>query len=359
MPGQPNYISHVVSPDIRAPLTRAALKWLQSSEPLLQHATEAAADSQMLAARKALGGLCDKHSLEFAELARHSAALGLDVQSIDDHARHIQQMLEGIYSDEGWTMSHESDLKVLYKHVKGQPYHSVRMEAILDAPIEHALAMAVEFDLVKTWNRFVTDSVILHAKKRRYPFLSYFYGSMWTPFVIFGACVKAEGYDIGEEDRSLLVSLTNMTDDDIAKFGPLPAGHERHRRGFVGPNSCMRLEALPPSADGRPRTKGVVVAHLDPQVPFVPPFLVNFLIKVASPSAFKMMKKVLAGLFLNPEGDYSRRIEAKPEVNATMRARTKELINKFYGVRDYAPPVQQQKLPAKKQRRALLFSQRR
>ncbi len=47
----------------------------------------------MLAARKALGGLCDKHSLEFAELARHSAALGLDVQSIDDHARHIQQVL--------------------------------------------------------------------------------------------------------------------------------------------------------------------------------------------------------------------------------------------------------------------------
>ncbi len=51
-----------------------------------------------------------------------------------------------------------------------------------------------------------------------------------------------------QEDRSFLVSLTNMTDDDIAKFGPLPAGHERHRRGFVGPSSCMRLEALPPSA---------------------------------------------------------------------------------------------------------------
>ena len=38
------------------------------------------------------------------------------------------------------------------------------MEAVLDAPIEHALAMAVEFDLVKTWNRYVRNSVILHAK---------------------------------------------------------------------------------------------------------------------------------------------------------------------------------------------------
>ncbi len=69
--------------------------------------------------------------------------------------------------------------------------------------------------------------------------------------------------------------------------------------------------------------------------------------------------QVLAGLFLNPDGDYSRRIEAKPEVYATMRARTRELMNKLYGVRDYAPPVEQQKLPAKKQRRALLFNQRR
>ncbi len=48
----------------------------------------------------------------------------------------------------------------------------------------------------------------------------------------------------------------------------------------------------PVCADGRPRTKGVVLAHLDPQVPFVPPFLVNFLLKVASPFAFRMMKKV-------------------------------------------------------------------
>lgn len=47
-------------------------------------------------------------------------------------------------------------------------------------------------------------------------------------------------------------------------------------------------------ADGKPRTKGTVVAHLDPRLPFVPSFLVNFMLKVASPFAFKMMKKVPA-----------------------------------------------------------------
>ncbi len=51
-----------------------------------------------------------------------------------------------------------------------------------------------------------------------------------------------------QEDRSLLVSLTNMTEEEEAKFGPLPAGHERRRRALIGRNSCFRMEALPPKA---------------------------------------------------------------------------------------------------------------
>ena len=43
--GQQNERCHTVMPDICAPLTPAALEWLQSSEPLLDHATSAAAGS--------------------------------------------------------------------------------------------------------------------------------------------------------------------------------------------------------------------------------------------------------------------------------------------------------------------------
>lgn len=57
------------------------------------------------------------------------------------------------------------------------------------------------------------------------------------------------------------------------------------------------MRMFPPvCADGRPRTKGTVLAHLDPRVPFVPAFLVNFMLKVASPFAFRMMKKVRANI---------------------------------------------------------------
>lgn len=34
------------------------------------------------------------------------------------------------------------------------------------------------------------------------------------------------------------------------------------------------------------------MGHLNPRLPYVPAFLVNFVLKVASPVIFKMMKKV-------------------------------------------------------------------
>lgn len=56
------------------------------------HTAVQRADWQMLSARKALGTLCAKYELKYAELARHSAELGLDIRGIDDHAQHIQEV---------------------------------------------------------------------------------------------------------------------------------------------------------------------------------------------------------------------------------------------------------------------------
>ena len=50
-----------------------------------------------------------------------------------------------------------------------------------------------------------------------------------------------------QEDRSLLVGLTNMTEEEVAKIGALPDGHERRRRATIGTGSCFRVEALPPT----------------------------------------------------------------------------------------------------------------
>lgn len=46
------------------------------------------------------------------------------------------------------------------------------------------------------------------------------------------------------------------------------------------------------AAEGKHRVRASALAHLNPHLPFVPGFLVNFVLKVASPFGFKMMKKV-------------------------------------------------------------------
>lgn len=125
-------------------------------------------------------------------------------------------MLEELYDNKGWTLSHESEVKVYYRHLKGRacshlcrscyaqpdplciwhcligleisscknfetsiyekneiwygyvpagdPYHSVKLEAVLEAPIEHVLALAAEYDLTKMWNSFMKASAILYTE---------------------------------------------------------------------------------------------------------------------------------------------------------------------------------------------------
>lgn len=48
--------------------------------------------------------------------------------------------------------------------IAGEPHHSVKLEAVLEAPIERVLALAVEYDLTKRWNSFMKESAILHAE---------------------------------------------------------------------------------------------------------------------------------------------------------------------------------------------------
>ena len=49
--------------------------------------------------------------------------------------------------------------------------------------------------------------------------------------------------------------------------------------------------------------------------------------------------QAVAELFQDPNGEYRQRLKAKSELYAPMQARTKQLMNKFYGVEDYAPAM--------------------
>ena len=103
-------------------------------------------------------------------------------------------MLQELADDEGWTVSYNHGLRVLYRHLRSKAHpngrtlvpllickgscgfaclklsqvskhainvicgvadtkvHSVKMQAEFEAPMWHVMALMVEFDLTSTWN---------------------------------------------------------------------------------------------------------------------------------------------------------------------------------------------------------------
>ena len=90
----------------------------------------------------------------------------------------------------------------------GSAIHSIKIEAMLEAEFEHVLALAAEYDLTTMWNPVMRETVILHANL---PFMTYFYGALWTPVVVIDVAVKAEGFDLGEVGAHCLAHLHPAT----------------------------------------------------------------------------------------------------------------------------------------------------
>ena len=79
----------------------------------------------------------------------------------------------------------------------GTSVHSFKFAADFDSPLDHILAMSREFDLTHTWNRYVTESIILSEPSI---FESTLYAASWLPFPFphIDVVVNAQGIDLAE-----------------------------------------------------------------------------------------------------------------------------------------------------------------
>ena len=80
--------------------------------------------------------------------------------------------------------------------------HSFKFEAVFDAPVEHMLALAREFDLTSSWNKYTLDSTILHEESI---FETLVYAAAWMPppFPQADSVLQARGLDLAEVSRNL------------------------------------------------------------------------------------------------------------------------------------------------------------
>lgn len=79
----------------------------------------------------------------------------------------------------------------------GTSVHSFKFAADFNSPLEHILAMSREFDLTHSWNRYVTESVILSEPSI---FESTLYAASWLPFPFphIDVVVSARGIDLAD-----------------------------------------------------------------------------------------------------------------------------------------------------------------
>lgn len=105
----------------------------QAYQAVLQYCEQQGTTPGTLAA--SLPAPTDASSYTLHRLMTMAASLQLGVSTVQDHT--------------GWHLVRNDALKMWYRHTKGSTVHNFKGECILECPMEHVLALAREFDLVK------------------------------------------------------------------------------------------------------------------------------------------------------------------------------------------------------------------
>lgn len=84
----------------------------------------------------------------------------------------------------------------MMKNDAGKAHH-IKMESVLPHPLERPLSLAREFDLMNSWNHYITDSQMLLAPSI---WQSYVYAAMWMPFPFpqMECLGTGRGYDLSK-----------------------------------------------------------------------------------------------------------------------------------------------------------------
>lgn len=237
----------------------------------------------------------------------------LDMRQVHQTVEELHICLLAAQDTSDFFGSVTEDMSIMYRHRKGDVSHSFRFEAIYDSPVSHLMAMNREFDLLSSWNKYSKDSAILAEIP---PFQSVVYTAQYMPFPLteLDLVVHCQWSDV-QEEGAVVITLRDYSEEiPSPDVKALPSRSSKRRRMKLLPGSASILQPYPCTADGRPRTKCIVVANLDPHVDYIPQFLVTFVLKVMSPFLYNATKRTLENNFSSPDMQLPRRMAACPEV---------------------------------------------
>jgi len=254
--------------------------------------------------------------------AAATRSLLVDSAAEEDTVTQAKAALRGLEDLTGFHVARDRDgLLVHYRHEPGTQVHSIRFESEFDFPAEQLLALAREFDTVKSWNKFMSESTILSEIS---PAEVWVYAAVWLPFPFSqrDLVMHCTGVDLLEEEGCFVVLCDSPEDTDPVAAEAIPRGAASRERVRNLPGSCIKLVPLPPTKDGQLRCRAVMMVHNDPDMPNVPSFLVNFALNVLSPFVYHKTISVLKDAFCG-DGKLAKvlqsRVKSRPELYGAIR----------------------------------------
>jgi hypothetical protein len=238
-------------------------------------------------------------------------------------------------------------LVVMYGRFAGRTVHSFKFSATFDAPPHRLVAVAREWDLMKIWNVYAVDAVVMLVKGLTHVVI---YSAIWLPWpmtsrdhgIVIDACFlgqppkattefenikAADGFASSESSPCAVLLMRDVVPDvDDMGIGYPKEAEKRKRVDFVG-NSGVRIRSLPPLPGSIvPRCRGDVVVHIDVKLYMVPASVVRFILKTLAPWVHRMIDKMLNSpkYFGDSDSMFQPRIDANPELYGMLKRRLGE-----------------------------------
>ena len=249
-------------------------------------------------------------------------------------------------------------LVVMYGRFAGRTVHSFKFSATFDAPPHRLVAVAREWDLMKIWNVYAVDAVVMLVKGLTHVVI---YSAIWLPWpmtsrdhgIVIDACFlgqpprattefenikAADGFESSESSPCAVLLMRDVVPgvDDMGIGYPKEAA-KRKRVDFVG-NSGVRIRSLPPLPGSIvPRCRGDVVVHIDVKLYMVPASVVRFILKTLAPWVHRMIDKMLnSPKYFGDSGSmFQPRIDGNPELYGMLKRR----LGETYAPAALAPSV--------------------
>lgn len=282
----------------------SAFTFLQKDSNVVEQALEAALeyqkDAKILKARESLLNAAEEEYWERYGDER--------VHRILKNASLVTNALLDLHLEEGYMLSREKPMRLLYKHENDKTCHSIKIKATLKHPVKHVVSIPYEWDLLPTWNKYAIDAVSYGS---RHPHETVVYGACWMipPFKDFHAILRATGFNVSEEHECLVITIQDCEHFSSELTLPRKAGDRRIVNFLDGSYVILK----PVFQEDGVHTDAVLSVHLDPHIPGIPSSIVNFVLHVFAPYLFRQIDRTLEKLF--DEGSmYKKRIESSPDI---------------------------------------------